>query len=217
MPPDEARVRLSYYAPGRTAAEATTEISARTRALDAAVRAIDPQSVTVERTDVSVTPVMREGRRSSAGSYQRIRSERRRDDSGARSGALGARSRSCGQLSTGCVQRRCIFSSRHRSRAATAREAAITDAVDKACLFRGCGHRLGRLLLVEEGANNMIAQGNRAVFAGAQRAAWRSSGAASGNAPEPYFTPRRFRWCSRLGCLGRTIVLRSEGWNGRWP
>lgn len=61
LPPDEARVRLSFYAPGRTAAEATNAISARSQALDAAVRAIDPQKVGLERTDVTVSPVMREG------------------------------------------------------------------------------------------------------------------------------------------------------------
>ncbi|MBK6705921.1 MAG: SIMPL domain-containing protein [Caulobacteraceae bacterium] len=167
LPPDEARVRLSYYAPGRTAAEATTEISARTRALDAAVRAIDPQSVTVERTDVSVTPVMREG-----GDRRPDRINGYEASAGVtilvRDLALLGRAVEVAVNSQPDALNDVVFSLRDTARARrTAREAAITDAVDKARVYsEGAGHRLGRLLLVEEGANNMIAQsGNRAVFA----------------------------------------------------
>ena len=167
LPPDEARIRLSYYAPGRTAAEATNEVATRTRALDAAVRAIDPQRVTVERTDVSVAPVMREG------------GDRRPDRINGYEASAGvtilvrdlsflARAVEAAVNSQPDAFNEVAFSLRDTvSARRTAREAAITDAVDKARVYsEGAGHRLGRLLLVEEGANNMIAQsGNRAVFA----------------------------------------------------
>jgi hypothetical protein len=167
LPPDQARVRLSFYAPGRTAAEATNAVSERTRALDAAIRAIDPQNVTLERTDVSVTPVMREGgdRRpdringyeASAGVTILVRDLARLSQ--AVEVAVNAQPDAFNDIE---------FSIRDTARARrAAREAAITDAVDKARIYvEGAGHRLGRLLLVEEGANNMIVQsGNRAVFA----------------------------------------------------
>ncbi|MBY0563547.1 MAG: SIMPL domain-containing protein [Hyphomonadaceae bacterium] len=167
LPPDQARVRLSFYAPGRTAGEATNAVSERTRALDAAVRAIDAQNVVVERTDVSVTPVMREGgdRRpdringyeASAGVTILVRDLARLSQTV--EVAVNAQPDTFNDVE---------FSIRDTARARrAAREAAITDAVDKARVYsEGAGHRLGRLLLVEEGANNMIAQsGNRAVFA----------------------------------------------------
>ncbi|GAN00544.1 protein of unknown function DUF541 [alpha proteobacterium U9-1i] len=167
LPPDEARVRLSFYAPGRTAAEATAAISARTRALDAAVREIDPQKVTVERTDVSVTPVMREG-----GDRRPDRINGYEASAGVtilvRDLALLGRAVEVAVNAQPDAFNDVAFSLRDTVRARrVARETAITDAVDKARVYaEGAGHRLGRLLLVEEGANNMIAQsGNRAVFA----------------------------------------------------
>lgn len=167
LPPDQARVRLSFYAPGRSAAEATNAVSERTRALDAAIRAIDAQNVTIERTDVTVTPVMREGgdRRpdringyeASAGVTILVRDLARLSQ--AVEVAVNAQPDAFNDVE---------FSIRDTIRARrAAREAAIADAVDKARIYsEGAGHRLGRLLLVEEGAHNMIAQsGNRAVFA----------------------------------------------------
>lgn len=188
LPPDQARVRVSFYAPGRTAAEATNEVSTRTRALDAAIRAIDPQNVSLERTDVSVTPVMREG-----GERRPDRINGYEASAGVtilvRDLALLSRAVEAAVNTQPDAFNDVEFSLRDTVRARrAARETAITDAVDKARVYaEGAGHRLGRLLLVEEGANNMIAQsGNRAVFA--QRA---SDGAqdqlvmAPAIAPEP--------------------------------
>ncbi len=188
LPPDQARVHLSFYAPGRTAGEATNAVSERTRALDAAIRAIDPQNVSVERTDVSVTPVMREG------------GDRRPDRINGYEASAGVTIlvRDLARLSQAVevavnVQPDTFndveFSLRDTARARrAAREAAITDAVDKARVYsEGAGHRLGRLLLVEEGANNMIAQsGNRAVFAARNMsAAQEQTILAPSIAPEP--------------------------------
>lgn len=167
LPPDQARVGLSFYAPGRTAADATNALSTRTRALDAAVRAINPQDVTIERTDVTVRPVMREG------------GDRRPDRINGyeatanvtilvRDLALLSRAVETAVNAEPDTFNDVEFSIRDPARARrTAREAAITDAVDKARIYsEGAGHRLGRLLLVQEGANNMIAQsGNRGIFA----------------------------------------------------
>lgn len=167
LPPDQARVRVSFYAPGRTAAEATNAVSERTRALDAAVRAIDQQNVSLERSDVTVAPVMREGgdRRpdringyeASAGVTILVRDLARLSQTV--EVAVNAQPDAFNDVE---------FSIRDTIRARrAAREAAIADAVDKARIYsEGAGHRLGRLLLVEEGAHNMIVQsGNRAVFA----------------------------------------------------
>jgi uncharacterized protein YggE len=167
LPPDQARVGVSFYAPGRTAAEATNALSERTRALDTTVRAINPQAVSIERTDVSVRPVMREG------------GDRRPDRINGYEATAGViiLVRDLSLLSRAVEVavnadpdgfNDVEFSIRDTVRARrAAREAAITDAVDKARVYaEGAGHRLGRLLLVQEGANNMIAQsGNRAIFA----------------------------------------------------
>jgi hypothetical protein len=188
LPPDQARVRLSFYAPGRTAGEATNAVSERTRALDAAIRAIDPQTVTIERTDVSVTPVMREG------------GDRRPDRINGYEASAGVTILVRDLSKLGRTVEVAVnaqpdafndveFSIRDTVRARrAAREAAITDAVDKARVYsEGAGHRLGRLLLVEEGANNMIAQsGNRAVFAArAPEAYSQDQVTAPAIAPEP--------------------------------
>ncbi len=167
LPPDQARIQIAFYAPGRSAGEATNAVSERTRALETAVRAIDPQSVTIERSDVSVTPVMREG------------GDRRPDRINGYEASVSvtilvrdlARLGQAMEVAVNAQADRfndVEFSIRDTARARrAAREAAIADAVDKARVYaEGAGHRLGRLLLVEEGAHNMIAQsGNRAVFA----------------------------------------------------
>lgn len=166
LPPDQARVAVSFYGPGRTAAAATAAVSERAHALDAAIRAIDPQRVVAERTDISVTPVMRAG------------GERRPDRiSGYEATAavtilvrdLGLLSRAMEAAMSASPDRfeDVQFSIRDTERARRlAREAAIRDAVDKARTYvEGAGSRLGRLLLVEEGGQGMIAQsGNRALF-----------------------------------------------------
>lgn len=166
LAPDQARVAVSFYGPGRTAAEATQTVSERARALDAAIRAINPQQVVVERTDVSVTPVMRAGgdRRpdringyeASAGVTVLVRDLALL--SRAMEAAMGANPDRFEDVQ---------FSIRDTERARRlAREAAIRDAVEKARTYvEGAGSRLGRLLLVEEGGQSMISQsGNRAMF-----------------------------------------------------
>jgi uncharacterized protein len=69
---------------------------------------------------------------------------------------------------------------------AIARKAAIEDAVDKARIYaEGAGASLGRLLLVEEGGSNLIAQsGNRGLRFRAEAVA-DAPVAAPSIAPEP--------------------------------
>lgn len=164
LPPDQARVRVSFYNPGRTAAEATQAVSTRARALEAAARAIHATNVTLERTDVSVQPVMREGgdrRPDRINGYEATASVTLlvRDLallSRAVEAAIGAEPDTFNDIR---------FSLQDTAAARRlAREAAIRDAVDKARVYvEGAGHRLGRLLLVEEGGGGMIGQsGNRA-------------------------------------------------------
>jgi uncharacterized protein YggE len=164
LPPDQARVQVSFYNPARAAAEATQAVTARARALEAAIRSIDPQQVALDRTDISVTPVMREGgerRPDRINGYQATAAVviLVRDLSllgRAVEAAMGAGPDTFEDVA---------FSIRDTERARRlAREAAIRDAVDKARVYvEGAGHRLGRLLLVEEGGSAMIAQsGNRA-------------------------------------------------------
>lgn len=166
LPPDQARVSVSFYAPGRTAQEATAAVSDRARALEAAIRPINATNVTLERTDIAVTPVMRAG------------GERRPDritgyeaNAGVtilvRDLALLSRTVEAAMNASPDRFNDIQFSIRDTERARRlAREAAIRDAVDKARTYvEGAGFRLGRLLLVEEGGQGMIAQsGNRAVF-----------------------------------------------------
>lgn len=171
LPPDQARVSVSFYAPGDTAQEATRAVSDRARALETAVRAVNPQQVSLERSDISVSPVMRAGgeRRpdritgyeASAGVTILVK------DLALLSRAMEA-AMSAGPDQFNDVQ----FSIRDTERARRlAREAAIRDAVDKARTYvEGAGSRLGRLLLVEEGGQGMIAQsGNRAIMVTARR------------------------------------------------
>ncbi len=187
LPPDQARVRVSFYSPGRTAAEATNAVGVRSRALDASIRAINPQTVTLERTDVTVTPVMREG------------GERRPDRINGyeataavtvlvRDLALLGRAVESAMNAQPDNFSDVEFSIRDTASARrAAREAAIGDAVDKARIYvEGAGFRLGRLLLVEEGGSNMIAQsGNRAMFAAREATAGEAYVTPPPIAPEP--------------------------------
>ncbi|MGE0045206.1 MAG: SIMPL domain-containing protein, partial [Hyphomonadaceae bacterium] len=165
LPPDQARIRVSFYSPARTALEATQNVSTRARALETAARAIHATNVTLERTDVSVQPVMREGgerRPDRINGYEATASVTLlvRDLallSRAMEAAIGAEPDRFDEVSFS------IADTAAARRAA--REVAIADAVDKARVYvEGAGHRLGRLLLVEEGAGGMIIQtGNRAM------------------------------------------------------
>jgi hypothetical protein len=166
LPPDQARVSLNFYAPGKTAIEATDAVSQRARALEAAVRAIDPKAVRLERTDTTVSPVMKPG-----GDRRPDRITGYEANAGVTilvtdleklsktvEAAVNANPDSFSDIA---------FSIKDTKAARRlAREAAVADAVDKARIYtEGAGHRLGRLLLVEEGGSNMIAQsGNRAIM-----------------------------------------------------
>ena len=165
LAPDQARVTMRFYNAGRTSAEAADLVAKRTRALEAAVKTIDAAKVGIERSDVSVSPVMKGGgdRRP-----DRINGYEANADitilvrdlallPQAVEAAVNAAPDSFGDVA---------YSVRDTQAARTkAREAAIKDAVDKARVYtEGAGFRLGRLLLVEEGGNSMIVQtGNRAV------------------------------------------------------
>ena len=166
LPPDQARVTVTFYNSGKTGAEATDLVAKRARALDAAVRAIDPAKVSLERTDTSVSPVMKAG------------GDRRPDringyEANAAVTILVRDLAVLPQTVEAAVNAApdsfndVAFSIKDTQAARTkAREAAIKDAVDKARVYtEGAGFRLGRLLLVEEGGSNMIAQsGNRAIM-----------------------------------------------------
>jgi uncharacterized protein YggE len=164
LPPDEARLRVSFYAPGRTAAEATGAVSARARALDAAVRGLGVEGVSVERADTTVRPVMREGgerRPDRISGYEADASVtvlvRDLDQLGrAVETAMAAQPDNFSDVA---------FSIREPAQARRqARQEAIADAVSKARVYtEGAGYRLGRLLLVEEGASLARAVGNVAV------------------------------------------------------
>lgn len=167
LPPDQARVAVRFYNPARTAAEATQVVTTRARALEAAVRAIDPQTVVIERTDITVRPVMRptqEGRPDRINGYEATAAATIL----VRDLAQLTRAVEAGMNAQPDTFEDVQFSIRDTNAARrTAREAAVRDAVDKARVYtEGAGFRLGRLLLVEEGGSNMIAQsGNRAMFA----------------------------------------------------
>jgi uncharacterized protein YggE len=166
-PPDQARVKLSFYAPGKTANEATEAVSARARALDAAVRAIDAQKTALERTDFSVRPVMKEGgsrRPDKINGYEATAAVTIR----VKDLALLARTVEAAVNSSPDTFSDVEFFIDDTLKARTAaRKAAIEDAVAKARIYsEGAGYRLGKLLLVEEGGGGMIAQtGNRAIRA----------------------------------------------------
>jgi uncharacterized protein YggE len=166
LPPDQARVSVGFYSPGRTAPEATEAVNSRARAFEAAIRAIDPKTVRLERSDSTVTPVMKGGgdRRP-----DRIQGYEARANltvlvsdlallSRAVETAVNANPDTFGDVDFSVKD---TVAARRK-----AREAAVTDAVEKAKIYtEGAGHRLGRLLKVEEGGSNMIAQsGNRAVM-----------------------------------------------------
>jgi uncharacterized protein YggE len=164
LQPDQARIRISFYAPGKTANEATEAVSGRARALDAAVRAIDPQKTMLERTELSVRPVIKEGANKrpdkingyEANAHVTIRVKDLALLSKAVEAAVNASPDSFEDVD--------FFIDDTLKARQQARKAAIADAVDKARIYaEGAGYRLGRLLLVEEGGDRIIAQsGNRA-------------------------------------------------------
>lgn len=167
LPPDQARIKVSFYSPGKTANEATDAVSTRARALDAAVRAIDPQKTALERTDLSVRPVMREG-----GSRRpdRINGYEATADVTIRVRDLALLSRAVEaavNASPDTFSDVDFFIDDTLKAREQTRKTAIADAVSKARIYvEGAGFKLGRLLLVEEGGSGIIAQsGNRAIRA----------------------------------------------------
>lgn len=167
LPPDQARVSASFYAPGKTAAEATDAVGKRARALEAALRAIDQAKVKLERTDTTVSPVMQEGGERRP---DRIRGYEARAALTVLVEDLGLLARVVettvnaqpDNFSDIAFSVKDTLAARRK-----ARKAAVDDAVDKARIYaEGAGHRLGRLLLVEEGdQGGIIAQtGNRAMM-----------------------------------------------------
>lgn len=165
LPPDQARVTVGFYNAGKTGAEANDLVARRARTLDAAVRAVEGGKMSIERVDVTVTPVMKAGgdrRPDRINGYEANASVTVLvKDLAALSQAVEMAVNS-GPDSFADL----AFSIRDTQAARTkAREAAIRDAVDKARVYtEGAGFRLGRLLLVEEGGSNMIAQsGNRGM------------------------------------------------------
>ena len=183
LPPDQARVRVSFYGSGKTANEATEAVTARARALDAAIRAIDPEKTRLERTDLSVTPVMKAGgdkRPDKINGYEATANVTIRvKDLALVSKAVEAAVNSNPDTFSDIE----FFIDDTITARRKTRKAAIEDAVDKARIYaEGAGFRLGRLLLVEEGGSDIIAQsGNRGIreeFASA-------SGGAGGVTPPP--------------------------------
>jgi uncharacterized protein YggE len=183
LPPDQARIHISFYGPGKTANQATEAVSARARALDVAVRQIDPTKTALERTDLSVRPVMKEG---GGARPDRINGYEANAAVTIRVRDLGLLSRAVEaavNASPDTFSDVDFFIDDTLTARRKARKAAIEDAVDKARVYaEGAGYRLGRLLLVEEGGSSIIAQsGNRALredFAAAR-------GGAAGISPPP--------------------------------
>lgn len=183
LPPDQARVRVSFYGSGKTANEATEAVTARARALDAAIRAIDPEKTRLERTDLSVTPVMKAGgdkRPDKINGYEATANVTIRvKDLALVSKAVEVAVNSNPDTFSDIE----FFIDDTITARRKTRKAAIEDAVDKARIYsEGAGFRLGRLLLVEEGGSDIIAQsGNRGIreeFA-------RASGGEGGVTPPP--------------------------------
>jgi uncharacterized protein len=167
LPPDQARIKLSFYAPGKTANEATDAVSARARALDSAVKAIDAQKTSLERVDLSVRPVMKEGgsrKPDKINGYEATADVTIRvKDLALLSKAVEAAVNSSPDTFSDVD----FFIDNTLKAREAARKEAIADAVSKARIYsEGAGYRLGRLLQVEEGGSNIIAQsGNRAIRA----------------------------------------------------
>jgi uncharacterized protein YggE len=165
LPPDQARVSVSFYAPGKTPQEATDAVSKRARGLEAAVKGIDPAKTTVERSDFVVRPVMK------AGGDKKPDQVRGYEATASvtvlvKDLALLSRAMEAAVNSNPDTFNDVDFSIADTLAARRkARKAAIDDAVDKARIYvEGAGYKLGRLLLVEEGGSSMIAQtGNRAI------------------------------------------------------
>jgi len=186
LPPDQARIHISFYGSGKTANLATEAVSARARGLDAAVRAIDPAKTALERTDLSVRPVMKEGggaRPDKINGYEATAAVTIRvRDLALLSKAVEAAVNSSPDTFTDVD----FFIDDTLGARRKARRAAIDDAVDKARVYaEGAGYRLGRLLLVEEGGSSIISQsGNRAL-----REEVPVSGSAFAGATPPPITP----------------------------
>jgi uncharacterized protein YggE len=182
LPPDQARIKLSFYAPGKTANEATDAVSTRARALDNAVRAIDAQKTMLERVDLSVRPVMKEG---GSRKPDKINGYEATADVTVRVKDLALLSRAVEAAvnsSPDTFSDIEFFIENTLKAREAARKEAIADAVSKARIYsEGAGYRLGRLLQVEEGGSDIIAQtGNRAM-----RVSSMSAGMAPGIAPPP--------------------------------
>ncbi|MET0547396.1 MAG: SIMPL domain-containing protein [Caulobacterales bacterium] len=165
LPPDQARITVSFYAPGKTPQEATDAVAGRARALDAKIKAIAPGKTVVERTDFAVRPVMKAGgdkKPDQVRGYEATASVTALiKDLELLGKAMDAAVNSDPDTFNGVEFSIADTQAARRK----ARKAAIEDAVDKAKLYvEGAGFRLGRLLLVEEGGNSMIVQsGNRAI------------------------------------------------------
>jgi uncharacterized protein YggE len=193
LPPDQARIRLSFYGSGKTASEATEAVSARARALDAAVRAISDKT-RLERTDLSVRPVMKAGgdrRPDKISGYEATAAVTIR----VRDLALLSKAVEVGvNSSPDTFDDVEFFIDDTTSARAKTRKAAIDDAVMKAKIYvEGAGHRLGRLLLVEEGGSSIIAQsGNRAMRYDA------SESAAAGAVSPPPIAPEAQLYTSEV-------------------
>lgn len=188
LPPDQARISVSFYAPGKTSQEATDAVSKRARALDAQMKAIAPGKVAVERTDFSVRPVMKSGaekKPDQVRGYEATASV----TTLVKDLELLGRAMDVAVNSNPDTFSDVQFSINDTQAARRkARKAAIDDAVDKARLYvEGAGFRLGRLLLVEEGGNSMIVQsGNRAIaYAPARSMAMEDAVTPPPMAPEP--------------------------------
>jgi hypothetical protein len=166
LAPDQARVSVGFYNPGRTPQEASDAVARRARALEQALQSLDRTKVALERTDIGVRPVMQPGgdRRP-----DRVRGYEANASMTVLVRDLDLLSR---VVEAGVNAQPDTFNDVAFSIADTnaarrkAREAAIKDAVDKARVYvEGAGFRLGRLLEVQEGGSNMIAQsGNRAMM-----------------------------------------------------
>ncbi|MBI1340059.1 DUF541 domain-containing protein [bacterium] len=188
LPPDQARVSLQFYGPGKTAAEASKAVSDRARAFADVARAVG-RAVTLDRTDVSVSPVMKEGgsrRPDSIRGYEANASVTMLVTDLALLSRVVEVAVNAQPDSFGDVDFSIADTAAARSKA---RKAAIGDAVDKARVYvEGAGYKLGRLLLVEEGGSNMIAQsGNRfeMIAVAASRLAAPDAIAPPPIAPEP--------------------------------
>lgn len=167
LPPDEARVDVGFFGAGKTAAEAIDLAGGRARALEAAVKAVAaPAAVAIERSNIAVQPVMQDG---GARRPDKVRGYEAnmavtihvKDLAALAKVVEAAVNAEPDTFSDVRFSVRDTLAARRK-----AREAAVADAVDKARIYaEGAGHKLGRLLEVQEGdVGGYIAQtGNRAI------------------------------------------------------